>query len=94
MTYILRSQGLAQLCWLNAKPHDDVVAQRECLPRVADRARQLAAVVDAYGLTVAQRRGFLDQIIRFAICDAAITPDTTAQPSLLSAHLMTVLLEC
>jgi hypothetical protein len=80
MTYILRSQGLAQLCWLNAKPHDDVVARREYLPRVADRARQLAAVVDAYGLTAAQRRGFLDEIIQFAICDAAITPETTAHP--------------
>jgi phosphotransferase family enzyme len=30
---------LAQLCWLNAKLHDDIVAAREGLPPVADRAR-------------------------------------------------------
>ena len=42
---------LAQLAWLNAKLHDDVVAEREHLPPLADRARQLAAIVDAYGLT-------------------------------------------
>ena len=78
---------LAQLCWLNAKLHDDIVAQREHLPPLADRARQLAAIVNAYGLTASQRRGFLDQIIQFAICDtaweaddAAITPETTAHP--------------
>ena len=78
---------LAQLAWLNAKLHDDIVARREHLPPVADRARQLAAIVDAYGLTARQRRGFLDQIIEFAICDtaweaddAAITPETTAHP--------------
>lgn len=78
---------LAQLCWLNAKLHDDIVAASEHLPRLADRARQLAAIVDGYGLPVAQRRGFIDRIIEFAICDtageaddAAITPDTTAHP--------------
>ena len=52
---------LAQLCWLNAKLHDDTVAQREHLPPAADRARQLAAIVNAYGLTASQRRGFLDR---------------------------------
>jgi Ser/Thr protein kinase RdoA (MazF antagonist) len=83
---------LAQLCWLNAKLHDDIVAQRENLPPAADRARQLAAIVDAYGLTTAQRRGFLDQIIQFAICDtaaeaddAAIMAETTAHPTALWA---------
>ena len=83
---------LAQLAWLNAKLHDNVVAEREHLPPLADRARQLAAVVDAYGLTARQRRGFLDRIIEFAICDtaweaddAAITPETTQHPIALSA---------
>ena len=78
---------LAQLCWLNAKLHDDIVAQRDHLPPPADRARQLAAIVDAYGLPAPQRRGFVDQMIQFAICDtaweaddAAITPETTAHP--------------
>ena len=51
---------LAQLAWLNAKLHDDIVAEREHLPPLADRARQLAAVADGYGLTARQRRGFLD----------------------------------
>jgi hypothetical protein len=78
---------LAQLCWLNAKLHDDIVAEREHLPPAADRARQLAAIVDGHGLAACQRHGFVDQIIQFAICDtaweaddAAITPDTTAHP--------------
>ena len=79
---------LAQLCWLNAKLYDDIVAEREHLPPVVDRARQLAAIVDAYGLAAAQRRGFLDQIIQFAICDTAweaddaaiTTPEMTAHP--------------
>ena len=78
---------LAQLAWLNAKLHDDIVARREHLPPLTDRARQLAAIVDGYGLTARQRRGFLSQIIEFAICDtafeaddAAITPETTAHP--------------
>jgi hypothetical protein len=46
-----------------------------------------AVKVDAYGLTARQRRGFLSQIIEFAICDtaweaddAAVTPETTAHP--------------
>ncbi len=78
---------LAQLAWLNAKLHDDIVAEREHLPPLAERGRQLAAIVDAYGLTAGQRRGFLNQIIEFAICDAAweaddaaITAETTAHP--------------
>jgi hypothetical protein len=78
---------LAQLAWLNAKLHDDIVAEIEHLPPAADRARQLAAIVDAYGLTAAQRRGFVSQIIEFAIVDtaweaddAAIAPETTAHP--------------
>jgi hypothetical protein len=78
---------LAQLCWLNAKLHDDLVAELEGLPPAADRARQLAAIVDAYGLTAGQRRGFFDQIVEFAITDTAweaddagITPDMTSHP--------------
>ena len=78
---------LAQLAWLNAKLHDDIVARIEHLPPLADRARQLAAIADAYGLTARQRRGLLDQIIEFAIVDAAweaddahVTPDTTSHP--------------
>ena len=78
---------LAQLCWLNAKLHDDIVAEREHLRPLADRARQLAAIVDAYGLTVSQRRGFVTRLIESAVCDTAweaddagVTPETTAHP--------------
>lgn len=74
---------LAQACWLNAKLHDDVVARLEGLPPLAERARQLRAMVDAYGLAAPERAGFVDRIIEFAICDAAfqaddagVTPDT------------------
>jgi hypothetical protein len=78
---------LAQLCWLNAKLHDDIVAQREGLPPLADRARQLAAIVDAYGLPRAERSGFLDRMVEFAVSDTAaeaddagVTPELTAHP--------------
>jgi thiamine kinase-like enzyme len=78
---------LAQLCWLNAKLHDDLVAAIEGLPPVADRARQLAAIVDAYGLTARQRPGFFDRIVEFVVSDtaaeadqAAVTPELTAHP--------------
>ncbi len=79
---------LAQLCWLNAKLHDDIVAELEGLPSLADRARQLAAIVDAYGLTARQRQGFFDQIVEFAVCDTAweaddagvTSPDMTSHP--------------
>jgi phosphotransferase family enzyme len=78
---------LAQLCWLNAKLHDDIVAAREGLPPVAERARQLTAIVDAYGLSARQRQGFFDRIVEFVVSDtaaeadsAAVTPELTAHP--------------
>ena len=73
---------LAQACWLNAKLFSDDVAEREGLPSLEDRARQLRAIVDAYGLSTAQRRSIVDLIIGYAIHDAAeqadafgVTPD-------------------
>ncbi len=78
---------LAQLCWLNAKLHDDIVAAREGLPPAGERARQLAVMVDAYGLTSRRRRGFFDRIVEFVISDTAweaddagVTPDMTSHP--------------
>jgi Ser/Thr protein kinase RdoA (MazF antagonist) len=75
---------LSQCCWLNAKLHDDIVAEREGLPPVAERARQLRAIVDGYGLPSSLRRGMLDRIIEFTVHataweadDLGITPDTT-----------------
>jgi hypothetical protein len=83
---------LAQASWLNAKLHDDIVAEREELPPLADRARQLRAIVDAYGLPASQRHGFLDRIIEYVVSDTAneandagVTPDMTSHPSALWA---------
>ncbi len=66
---------LAQLCWLNAELHDDVVAAREGLPPVEERARQLRAIVDAYGLPARQRRGFMDRIIELVVHETAAEAD-------------------
>ena len=78
---------LAQLCWLNAKLHDDIVAELEGLPPPAERARQLAAIVDSYGLTAKERAGFFGTIVEFVISDVAweaddagVTPEMTAHP--------------
>ncbi|MGN6794652.1 MAG: phosphotransferase [Streptosporangiaceae bacterium] len=78
---------LAQLCWLNAKLHDDIVAELEGLPPLAERARQLAAIVDGYGLAARRRAGFVTTLIEFAITDTAweaddagVTPDMTSHP--------------
>ena len=75
---------LAQACWLNVKLHDDLVAAREGLPPLATRAQQLRVMVDAYGLSARQRRGFVDRMIEFAVASAAnevdeadITPELT-----------------
>ncbi|MEU0156533.1 phosphotransferase family protein [Micromonospora fulviviridis] len=54
---------LAQACWLNAKLQDDIFAEIEGLPPLTERARQLRAMVDAYGLSASHRRGFLDQMV-------------------------------
>ena len=66
---------LAQACWLNAKLFSDDVAEREGLPSLEVRARQLRAIVDAYGLSTAQRRRIVDLIIGYAIHDAAEQDD-------------------
>ena len=55
------------------------------LPSLAERARQLGAIADAYGLPAERRRGLLDRIIEFAITDTAseaddaeVAPETTS----------------
>lgn len=75
---------LAQACWLNANLYSDDVVEREGLPPLTDRAQQLRAMVDAYGLSRRQRRGFIDRIIEFVVHataadadEAGVTPDTT-----------------
>ncbi len=66
---------LAQACWLNANLYDDIVAKRYGLPCLADRTKQLRAIVDAYGLSTRQRRGFVDRIIEVAVHDTAFQAD-------------------
>ena len=51
---------------------------------MAERARQLRAMVDAYGLSARQRHGMFDRIVEFVVQDTAfqvddaeVTPDTT-----------------
>jgi hypothetical protein len=70
-----RLTELAQACWLNAKLHDDLVAEREGLPPLAERARLLRAIVDGYGLPARRRRGFVDRIVEFVVHDAAAEAD-------------------
>jgi hypothetical protein len=74
---------LAQACWLNAKLHDDFVAELDGLPPLSERAQQLRAIVDGYGLPAGERHGFVDRIIEFVVHDTAeqadeanVTPDT------------------
>ncbi len=66
---------LAQACWLNAKLHDDQVADREGLPDASERAMHLKAILDGYELRAKDRNGFVDRMVRFAVCDAAEQAD-------------------
>jgi hypothetical protein len=61
---------LAQLVWLNAQLHDDDVAAVNGLPSPEDRARLAAAILDGYGLPGADRAGFVDRLVEFAIRSA------------------------
>jgi hypothetical protein len=62
---------LARVCWLFPQLHDDDVAKRVGLPPAETRLRQLRLLVDAYGLSKAQRRGFFDRILEVAVCETA-----------------------
>lgn len=62
---------LARVCWLFPQLHDDDVAERNGLPPLAVRARQLRLLADAYGLGAAERRLLLDRIVEVAVCETA-----------------------
>jgi hypothetical protein len=66
---------LAECCWLNAKLHDDIVAEFEGLPPFEERARHARAIVDAYGLPASERERFVDLMVQFAIHDTAAQAD-------------------
>ncbi len=74
---------LVQTTWLNAQLHDDDVAERNRLPDVATRARQVRMILDGYGLPASEREGFVDALVQLAVCSAAqdaidggVTPDS------------------
>ena len=76
---------LAQLVWLNAQLHDDDVAAANGLPSPEDRATLAAAILDGYGLPGADREGFVDRLVEFAIRNAReeaieyrVEPDTVS----------------
>jgi hypothetical protein len=69
--------------WLNAQLHDDDVAERAGLPDLATRAHQAQLILDGYRLPAADRAGFVDAMIGFAVAsaaqeaiDAGVTQDT------------------
>jgi len=66
---------LAQVCWLNAKLHDDVVAEIEALPDLTERASHLRAIVDGYGLSQKERQNFVDKIVEFVVFATANEAD-------------------
>ena len=77
---------LAQACWLNAKLHDDIVAAREGLPPLAERARHLRAILDGYGLAAPERRTMVQRMIELAVHsvveevdDAGVTHETRSE---------------
>ncbi|HEY8789838.1 MAG TPA: phosphotransferase [Actinopolymorphaceae bacterium] len=67
--------ALAQVCWLNVKLHDDVVAEMEGLPPLADRVRQLRLLVDGYRMPAAQRHGLVQAMIEFVLSEVAWEAD-------------------
>ena len=66
---------LAHVCWLNAKLHDDIVAEIEGLPPAGERAIQLRAIVDGYGLAARQRTDFVQRLIEVAVMETAAEGD-------------------
>lgn len=76
---------LAQAAWLNAQLHDDDIAERQGLPSAHARARQVRLLLDGYGLARADRVGFVDRLVEFAVRAARaeavqhqVTVDTAA----------------
>jgi hypothetical protein len=62
---------LARVCWLFPQLHDDDVAAMVGLPSMETRVRQLRLLVDAYGLSLAQRHGLFQRIVEVAVCETA-----------------------
>ena len=74
---------LAHVGWLNAQLHDDDVTAMNDLADPATRARQLALIVDGYGLERTRRDGFVQRMIEIAVrsarqeaIDHRVTPES------------------
>lgn len=77
---------LAQFAWLNVQLHDDEVAIVAGLGTPHDRARQLALLLDSYGLAQADRTGFVDKMVEVAVHDSALQArEQNVNPDTLSA---------
>ncbi len=71
---------IAQTAWCGVRLFDDDVAAREGLASPEDRARQVRLFADGYGLSRADRAGFVDAMVEFAVHAAAweaIEPNVT-----------------
>jgi len=62
---------LAHTAWCNARLFDDDVAAREGLASPEARARQVRRLLDGYALPRAERVGFVDAMVAFAVHAAA-----------------------
>lgn len=62
---------LARVCWLFPQLVDDDLAELYSLPQAPGRAQQVRLICDAYGLSSAERKGFIDRIIEVVICETA-----------------------
>jgi len=76
---------LVNVVWLNAQLHDDDVAELDGLPAWRERARRARLVLDGYELPAAERAGFVDRMIEFAVRSArdeaivcGVTPTTVS----------------
>lgn len=76
---------LVNVVWLNAQLHDDDVAELHGLPPRHERARGAGLVLDGYELPAAERAGFVDCMIEFAVRSArdeaivcGVTPTTVS----------------
>jgi hypothetical protein len=81
---VRRLTEVAYAVWLNAQLHDDDIAEIQGLADATARANQARAMVDAYGMSRAQRESLVERMIEVALTSAradavehAIRPDST-----------------
>ncbi len=84
-----RLTEVAIAAWHSTQLYDDDIASKNGLPSAAERMRQVRTFVDAYGLSMHERRHLSYRLIEFAIQSAAnevikekITPDSREAPGI------------